>query len=496
MNREETRPNILLIVTDHQLHYRHGWDGGQGPLRPQFDSLGEQGLCFDRAYCVSPLCGPARRSLLSGMYPHNHRNFYNQSDVPFIQDTYLDTLYTLGYDNYYYGKWHAGPGNALEHDCEGFSPSGYGNPYITPEYDEYLQRLGLPKATHRIDRLFWHNDTHTMFPGLQEGATGYRCDKSWCGETAFGITETPKETHECFFLADLACGQLQRLAQEDSSRPFHMRVDFWGPHQPYFPTQEYLDLYDARKITQYGNFTDDLCNKPATYRHMNRPIADEVGNMIVPSVFSWEQWQQMLVYAYAQTTMVDDAVGTIMHTLESLGFGDNTLVIYTSDHGDALASHGGMFDKGSFMTEETIRIPLAMRHPKLIQPRRRSNALVNTIDIAPTILAYAGADPCETVDGDSLLPILTGEKDSIRSDMLLESYGQGYRDKLMSRTLINADYKFTWNEQDIDELYHLSTDPYEMQNLQDHPEFQGIRRDMKKRLQELMAWYNDTDMPV
>ncbi len=492
----KAQPNILLIVTDHQLHYRHGWDGGQGPLRPCFEALGVEGTTFDRAYCAAPLCGPARRSLLTGMYPHNHRNIHNQSESDYHHTTYLDTLHGLGYHNYYFGKWHAGPGTALDHHCEGLSPAFYGNPYITPEYAAYVERLGLPKATHRIDKLFWHGDTKTGFPQLIEGATGYRCDRSWCGETALGITETPKETHECFFLADLACRQLDALAAQPDRGPFHLRVDFWGPHQPYFPTQEYVDLYDPTQIREYGNFRDDLTNKPATYRHMNRPIADEQGNLIVPSIFSWNEWRAMLVQAYAQSTMVDDAAGRIIEKLDDLGFKDDTLVIYTSDHGDALASHGGMFDKGSFMTEETVRIPLAIRYPAFASGGNHTQALVNTIDLAPTLLAAAGRDVFAQVDGENLLPLLQDPQATLRESLLLESYGQGYRDKLKARTVVTARYKYTINEHDLDELYDLESDPYELDNLAQHPAHLQLHAELAAELKNLMDRYHDHDMIV
>ena len=102
------------------------------------------------------------------------------------------------------------------------------------------------------------------FPALKAGAA-YRSERYWCGEHATGITTTPKESHEAFFLADLACEQLDELAAAESDRPFHLRLDFWGPHQPFFPTQEFAELYDPEDIPVYGNFADALAGKPALY---------------------------------------------------------------------------------------------------------------------------------------------------------------------------------------------------------------------------------------
>ncbi len=485
----ERKPNIIMIVTDHQLNYRHGWDGGARPLHPHFDELSKDAVSFDRAYAVTPLCGPARRTLLTGLYPHNHKNVHNQTESPYDHDVYLNNLSKEGYKNYYYGKWHAGPGTALDQSCEGLCPDFYGNPYITKEYEEYLEREGLPRAEHRIDNYFWNGSSKKQFPKLHEGNESYHCEQTWCGEPCLGITTTPKETHEGFFLADLACRKLDELSSEEGADPFHMRIDFWGPHQPYFPTQEFIDMYEASDIREYGSYSDDLRRKPGTYYNMNQPIADENFKLIIPSVFSWEEWQQIMVKAYAQTTMTDEAGGIIIDKLKELGMYEDTLIIWTSDHGDGLGSHGGMFDKGSFMTEETVRVPLTIKLPENEFGGSRLNALVNTIDIAPTILDCAHTEFSHPIDGESLLPVCRQERIG-RDVMMIESYGQGYRDTSRSRTLVTDEYKYTVNEGDINELYCLSTDPYELDNLSGDT---ALESQLRSELSHQLELLGDTD---
>ena len=187
------RPNIVMLVTDHQVYSHHS------PIMPHSDRFREDGFSFSRAACVSPLCGPARRSLLTGLYPHNHHNLFNFAPAPFVEETYLDVLHAAGYRNYEYGKWHAGPGTAHDHHTEGFSIPEYGNPYITEEYGEYLRRHDLPPAEHEIFRVFPNDNTAETFPRLKEGERHYRCGSYWCGEQCVGRTVTPKETHEAFF---------------------------------------------------------------------------------------------------------------------------------------------------------------------------------------------------------------------------------------------------------------------------------------------------------
>ena len=104
------RPNILYLLNDHQAYYRHGWDNGPAVMRPNFNRLASGGISFNRAYSSCPLCGPVRRTMLTGLFPHNHGEIHNDTGHPFDREPYLDILAENGYRNYYYGKWHAGPG--------------------------------------------------------------------------------------------------------------------------------------------------------------------------------------------------------------------------------------------------------------------------------------------------------------------------------------------------------------------------------------------------
>lgn len=271
----QKRPNIVFIQNDHQAYYRWGWDGGAKPLRPNFDRLAGEGAVFTQAYCATPLCGPTRRTMLTGLYAHGHKQYHNYTDPPYDKEVYLDALHEAGYRSFYFGKWHAGPGAAGDHHCEGVSVTDYGNPYLWPEYEAYLKEKGLPKAVHHIVDYFdipeisTRGDWAKCAPGVD-----YQCEASWCGEHAIGVTTTPKETHESFFLANLACDQLEKLAREDSDQPFSLRVDFWGPHQPHFPTQEFLDLYEDFDLPEYGSYRNDMAGKPETYlRERSSPSA-------------------------------------------------------------------------------------------------------------------------------------------------------------------------------------------------------------------------------
>lgn len=482
VEKKQSRPNIIYIMNDHQAYYRHGWDGGQGPMTPNFDQLASEGVRMDKAYSATPLCGPVRRSILNGLYAHAHENYYNDSFKAYDEESYLQILHGEGYRNFYYGKWHAGPGTPQsDHNCGGFSCEHYGNPYITDVYKDYLEKQGLETARHRIDYNFSPEGHSMFFKGIEQGKE-YSCESVWCGEHAVGVTVTPKETHESFFLANLACDKLEELAKSDSGQPFHLRLDFWGPHQPFFPTQEFLDMYNPEDIPVYGNHADTLEYKPEVHRKdVNRYLSED-DELIIPSVLGWSDWQQILARAYAHQTMIDAAGGQVLDKLKELGLDENTIVIWTTDHGDAIASHGGHFDKCSYMSEEVMRIPMAISWPGVIEPGQTSEDLVCNLDMPVTMLAAAGTGFSKPVHGLDLLPMMMGQKDRVREGLFCETYGHGYVEKILGRMYVQGPYKYVKFEGQMDELYHLELDPYEMNNLAYKEEYAQVKTMMMNML--------------
>lgn len=498
--KEAKRPNIVFLLNDHETYYRWAFEGPVRPKRPRLAKLASEGIYFDHAYCATPLCGPTRRSILTGLFPHEHRNYYNYSTVPYDREVYLDTLAEAGYKNFYYGKWHAGIGDAHDHHCEGLSYTDYGNPYITPEYKDFITRKNLPQAKHLIKGAFPVKDIIEQgdWVGLAEGVEDYECRDKWCGEHAYGITTTPKETHESFFLANLACEKLEELAQSDDGAPFALRVDFWGPHQPYFPTQEFLDMYPEDEFAQmpvYGNHNDDLADKPKTYlRERSDPFGKDF-ELIQPSVWDWNKWKEMLRYNFAHISMIDAAGGMILDKLDELGLSENTLVIWTSDHGDGIASHGGHFDKGSFMSEEVLRVPLAVRWPGVVEPGRKSDKFITALDYPVTMLEAAGTEFTKNpapVHGRSMIPLLKDENAPWRDDLMIETFGHGYGSEEDVRVIVWEDWKFIHTLGDISELYNLKDDPYSLHNLARDEKYKAVVEEAKKRLFRWMEETRDT----
>lgn len=477
------KPNIVFILQDHQAYYGHGdYEGGVRPKRPNFEQFCKTGVKFNNARCVTPMCGPARRSLLTALYPHKHGQVHNENTAPYKNELFLNILKDNGYKNYYYGKWHAGEGKAEDLGCEGFSDYSYGNPYITKEYKEYLKRKGLPKASHYVEHCFMTESyiEENFFPKLKEGKE-YSCESTWCGEHASGITTTAKETHESFFLSSLACEKLEELA-EDKNQPFCLSVHFWGPHQPFFPTKEFADLYDPKEIGEYPSFKDPLDNQPDVLKmELSYPLTSDGKFIDSPNNLPWSTWQEILARCYAHISMIDSAAGEIVKKLRSLGLDENTLIIWTTDHGDALAIHGGHFDKDSHMAEEVMKVPLAMNYKGKIAENIENDDFVFTCDIPVTILDAANLSFSKEVDGKSLFNLLKN-KEPWRKSLMCESYGHGYGTTIKSRMVVDERYKYIATENDLEQLYDLKNDPFELKNLADLKSYNDIKLKMRNLL--------------
>ena len=188
----------------------------------------------------------------------------------------------------------------------------------------------------------------------------------------------------------------------------------------------------------------------------------------------------LMKYAYEQYSYIDTAVGRLLDELEKKGLAENTIVIYTADHGDALASHGGLVDKAGDMMEEVMHIPLVIRWPGM-EAGRSCGELVSNLDLTPTVLQAAGITIPDYMDGKSLAGLLRGENAGFREDLLAEHFGH-FGIRAAQRVLYYENWKYIATEGDVHELYDLEEDPFERQNLIRLPQYAGIRDEMRCRL--------------
>jgi len=463
----ENRPNILYIMTDQQ-RYDSLRSVEQSICRtPHLDRLSSDGVRFDNAYSICALCSPARTSMLTGQYPHHHRMWNNNDmmqwairDLPDEIRLISQDLVGGGYNCGYSGKWHCGERKVPStYGFEGMDVPNYGNPYSTDEYARYVSKRGLERP-QRVDE-------------------GY----AWAGGK---LTGSPEAGAPCF-VAKFAIDLMKRFnkERERTGQPFMMFVSFWGPHHPCFVPEPYASMYDPASIELWDSLHDELVGKPAVHRRFTPSFYPEAPR--IPD----ETWRQFIAWYWGFCTYVDDQVGRLLDALEAMGRGQDTAVLFSTDHGDMTGGHGGMWDKGPFMYEETYHIPLIARVPGMTKPGKVCSQLVSNMDLATTVLDIAGLPVPESHDGRSLVPLFRDPNADWRDDLMCEFHGHRF---LYSQRMIRwSNYKYIFNAPDEDELYDLDQDPHEMMNVIDDPDYADSVQEGRQRLWQ---WIKDSDDPL
>ncbi len=473
---EQSRPNIVFIITDHQAYYGHDRGGEYDYKWQNFERFAGEGIRFERAYSVCPLCSPARSSMMTGLYPSSHGIimntevplFDNQADLDTGQLLYSHYLSQAGYRNGYVGKWHCGRQRLpIDYGIEGWSLPDYGKIYMSDAYRAYAAERGFGDARAMIEY-------NLNYPEWQGQEIVLHDPSPWKFMNGSGILAGPPEAHEEQFVAHLACEKLREFAAAD--QPFSLIVSLWGPHQPYYPSADYADLVVPSEIPEYPSFRDDLSGRPL--RHQ---FHKEISHRSSQAWSDWSTWQEILARCYAQGHQTDAAIGNVLDTLDELCLAENTIVIWLADHGDAVASHGGLWDKSSTFIEEVARVPMAIRWPAGIEPGQRTDQLVSNMDATATMLDAAGIDAPDTMHSRSLLPLCQTADDANWSDELIcEHVGHGHL--FPQRMILHDHYKYVFSLHDMNELYDLQEDPFELKNLVHDRQYADIIADMNQRL--------------
>ncbi len=480
------QPNILFILTDQQRKDTLTAYGDLICETPVLDQLGEESVVFDNAYASCPICAPARATIQTGLYPMHHgmlTNSYNYGnmiqELPNSSELLSHRLKASGYQLGYTGKWHLGSGVAnfkadsylqkylgemnfpeitfdysatpeeIGYRGDYFPGHGFGGHHY-PEFKDYLKARGL---THQIEGIITGN-----YGGHQ------------AGEVTSGIESTIEH-----FLVERTKELISGFSEKE---PWYFQLNFWGPHEPYFAPTEFLDRYRQRDIPQWQNYQGDSDNKPRIHdlKRANDP--------------TWSVMEPYIQHYFANTSHIDYQIGRLLSYLKEQGLYDNTIILFSSDHGESLGIHNGLCDKAIFMYEETCSIPLLIKGINQHQSRHVKE-LVSSCDLYSTILEYSGWDR-EAVqrDGLSLVPLVVNEPSSWRETVVTECSGIGSI-MFSQRMIRKGDIKYVFNCGDIDELYDLAQDPYEKINLIDHDEFQGLLTEMKEALESWMLAHDD-----
>jgi arylsulfatase A-like enzyme len=346
------------------------------------------------------------------------------------------------------GKWHLG-GERTEWfgaTVDPSTPTTRGFEMVEYPHVEYLQRHGLKYEPQRTSELL-------------------QCERY----------DGPPEASVPHWLADQTMMLMDRFAEDD--RPFFIMHAEPGPHSSYTAPQELYDTYRDVEIPPWPNYDWDSRGIAGPHQVKINPGKDAA---------SWEDWADVLRHYYARCTLIDMQLGRIREALAERGMLENTLILFTSDHGETIGSHGGLQDKGWHHFEEIQRIGMVAAGPQVATAGQVFSEWASVLDVYPTLLDAAGAEwDAEAVHGRSLLPLLRGEAPEWRDEVFVEFFGLGH----ISATMLSCrcgDLKYGWNCSQRDELYDLGTDPHETVNRIDDPAYAEQLLALRRRMAAFM----------
>ena len=423
-------------------------DKGNPCITPNLDRLSKSGVKFNRAHTANPVCSPARASIMTGLLPHNHGVTTvthtvdeDQSNLRTDKEHWAQRLKEDGYKTAYFGKWHVERSRKLED----FGWDDYS--FIDGLSDEYINANKIHKESiiEELPHLYIDNPPgydNTPFYGISDIDT----DKRVLGLVSNGAKEY--------------------LNQADTDKPWACFVSVIEPHDPFISTKKYYDMYENIELRLPKSFNDELLDKPNIYRR---------GQKVFENMTKQDHIECIRNY-YAMVTEIDHEYGKIIDLLEEKGELENTIIIFTSDHGEALASHG-IYAKNLAAFEEISRIPMIISGPG-IKENKESDDLVSSMDLCPTILDLFDQKEISNIDSNSFKDILCTEE----VNTIQKSFAEydGTRLQLKQRVLWYKNLKYIFNGFDYDELYDLDSDPNEMKNLIDSDHHKNERQMMIK----------------
>lgn len=470
----QSKPNVVYIMADDLTIQAISAYGGMfkdiAPT-PNMDRLAKEGMLFQDALCTNAICGPSRACILTGKYAHVNGFYKNEYGGVFNEKqwTFPQEFKKNGYQTSLFGKWHLGS-----------NPVGFD----TFKFHAASAQQGL----------YW-NPVYNV-NGKEEKFKGYATNLS----------------------TDFALNWLEQ--ERDKTKPFMMILQYKAPHRPWEPDKKYENLWDDIEMPYPDNFNDDYKGRELTagdtemtMEHFSRKDmklkapSDLKGKdlvkwnfygtkneeVVTPEGMSFEEGRKWRYQNYIKDYLacvksVDDNIGRVLKYLDDNNLTENTIVVLTSDQGFYLGEHG-FFDK-RFIYEESIRMPLMVRYPKMVKPNSVSEDVVRNIDFASTLLDLAGIKFTENVQGISFKPVLINKTPKNWNQAAYYHYYEfpywhhvqpHYGIRTQKYTLAHFYYNV-----DVWELYDLEKDPKQMHNVYNDPKYAAVIADLKKQLKQLM----------
>lgn len=448
MSGGKQAPNLVYVFADQLRYCSLGYAGDGKALTPHIDELQAQSVDMCQAVSGHPVCAPYRASLFTGKYTTSTGMVINEIRMNPNHHTFADVLHENGYETAYIGKWHLYAAELGNH----YDPV---NSYIP----EGRNRLGFNGY------FAGYNFRHEYWPG-----------------TAYYHLNSPEkiyyDKYEPDAQVDMAMEQMERLA--GGERPFALFLSIGTPHDPW--TKENVP---AEYLERFAHVTFEL---PPNYGPDNDPHADAWACLSQEERKELTEW--MRVY-YAMVANLDDNMGRLMEKMKELGLEEDTILVFTSDHGELFGAHGRRAK--NIFYEEAVRVPMLMRWNGKLEAGARRESIFNTVDIMPTLLSMMGLPIPEEVEGtDMSASVVKGEDRAEGALMMCTGPTAIWGDGQEWRAYRTKRYVYAVYKSDGQELlFDLEQDPWEMENLAGKPEAAEILKQMKQSMYDKMEEIGD-----
>lgn len=470
MSTADQRPNIIFIITDQQRFDTISALGYLHMDTPNLDRLVNEGVSFQQCHITAPSCAPSRASLFTGQYPHTTGILKNADEWT---RSWVEDLAETGYHCTNIGKMHTWPFT---------TPCGFHQRYVVENKDRYLEGRYFfdewDKALAARGLVKQQRELYRQRDDYQEALGAFTWD-------------LPPEMQSDHFVGDLATWWIRNYPKSD---PLFLQIGFPGPHPPYDPTPEALAPYADRDIPLDPVTEEDLENQPQAYQGMRVHNHEVDHDSVVLSLDpSEEQRLRQRQHYCANVSMIDQRVGEIYEALEEKGYLENSIIIFTSDHGDCLTDHG--HSQKWTLYEQVTRVPaIVWTADGRFGNGRKVEELISLFDLGPTVLEMAGCEVPAHFSAASLMPALENDSDWKGRDLVFAEHPR-------DGNFTTADYQVMvrsekWKLIEIygsdgveggreGMLFDLENDPGEMKNLWDVDEYSAIRTQFRE---ELLEW--------
>ena len=493
MANHPDRPNLLFIFTDEQRADTMAAYGNNDIRTPNLNLLSKQSFVFENAYASQPVCTSSRSTILTGTYPHT--NGCTSNNIALHRDAKTIAEMVSGdYRRGYYGKWHLGNDLQPQHGFEEWLTiedvyrSYYSDKGDLDRYSDYHQYL--------IEQGYEPDCAGDELDPTEEGAPQTDTGDSRMVFSRMFAANLPAEQTKAAFLGR----RVEQFIHESASdpRPFMLYANSLEPHPPFTGPNDKLHR------TNRNNEGDSFLSPPPENTSMiNRVHANHLAHTKEQGedLSKDAGWRRLRSRYFGLVASVDEALGGILKALEDSGQAQNTIIVFTSEHGEMMGDHRMLYK--SSMYQEAIRVPLLVRVPWLEEGSRTISGSISHIDLVPTLLELLGERIPGHLQGESRLPVILGDTDLSGNDVVVQWNGEDGRHQhcpidfqndfsqklydeikgLPWRTIMTSDgWKLSINRIDQCELYNLNNDPYETSNLYAHVAERDRVRDLVSRI--------------